>query len=43
MLTLGVSLLLMVAVFGGLGGWALREDARRRHADEEVLDERLVR
>jgi hypothetical protein len=34
--SLALSIALLIAVFGGMGGWAYREDRRRRiHADED--------
>jgi hypothetical protein len=34
MVQLVLSILLLVAVFGLLGGWAFREDRRRRRAED---------
>jgi hypothetical protein len=34
MLELVLAILLFVTVFGLLGGWAVREDRRRRRAEE---------
>jgi hypothetical protein len=34
MAQLALSIVLLVAVFGVLGGWAFREDRRRRRAAE---------
>jgi hypothetical protein len=34
MVELVLSVVLLVTVFGVLGGWAIREDRRRRRAEE---------